>query len=568
MQLLKITRERFETVYADISDGSEPAVRFYLLVTVSTLIAGFGLLLNSTAVVIGAMLVAPLMTPIFGISLALVRGETALLGRALRAEIVGVAAAVSMSLVLGLLLGDFEPTAEMLSRTRPTLFDLLVAVLAGFAGAYALVDEKISPALPGVAIATAIVPPLANSGLCLSLGEVAGGVGSFMLFLANFLSILVVTSVTFVLSGMAQRFGVRAKGVELFRRFQLPIVAFIVIAAFLGHSLYKIALERRMAKSIQETLIDQTSRIPSTALENVNFYHEEEEKKDWIHVVANVSTPVVLTPTQVSIMQEQLSQEIKMPVELIVHCTLSSNVSALGSVKNILQQNLDGTFEKSTGSDILKDIATTEQVIREHLSTDVALDLNRVEYVPRNPQRNIMLAHVSGFRHIAAEEIRQLEVDVRKATEDPTIELVFSHVEKTISTVDGTIHYGWIPGKQYSPETIKRARQIHADLVAFFDGDEAYKLVNTNVTRLDDKFHFMLEIVGPEVCPRQKIEKLQTQLAKKFSEPLSLYALSRAEIVHGPEGPLSLKELNQYFSGRQKENLPEIIPLILEASRR
>ncbi len=568
MQLLKITRERFETVYSDISDGSEPALRFYLLVTVSTLIAGFGLLLDSTAVVIGAMLVAPLMTPIFGISLALVRGETDLLGRALRAEIVGVAAAVSMSLVLGLLLGDFEPTAEMLSRTRPSLYDLLVAVLAGFAGAYALVDEKISPALPGVAIATAIVPPLANSGLCLSLGEVAGGVGSFLLFIANFLSILVVASVTFVLSGMAQRFGARAKGVELLRRFRLPIVSFLVIAAFLGHSLYKLAQERRMAKGIEKTLISQTSRIPSTALEKVHFYHdEEEEEKDLIHVVANISTPEVLTPTQVSLMQEQLSQDIKMPVELIVHCTLSSNVSAIGSVKNTLEQNLDGTFVKSAGSDILKDIATTEQVIREYLSTDVALDLSRVQYVPRNRQRNIMLAHVSGFRRIAAKEIRQLEASVRKATENPSIELVFSHLEKTISTVDGTIQYGWIPGKQYSPETIERARQIHAYLVSFFDGEKVYKLVNTNVTRLDDRFHFMLEIVGPDVCPRRKIETLQAQLVKKFAEPINLYALSRAEIVHGPEGLLSLKELNQYFSERQKENLPDDIPLILEASR-
>ena len=83
-------------------------------------------------------------------------------------------------------LGDFEPSPEMLSRTRPNLFDLFVAVLAGFAGAYALVDEKISPALPGVAIATAIVPPLANSGLCLALGEVNAGIGSFLLFFCQF----------------------------------------------------------------------------------------------------------------------------------------------------------------------------------------------------------------------------------------------------------------------------------------------------------------------------------------------------------------------------------------------
>ena len=222
MRLFELSRERFEIVHADISDGSEPALRFYILVAVSTLIASFGLILNSTAVVIGAMLVAPLMTPIFGISLALVRGETGLFGRAMRAEIFGVIAAVGMSLLLGLTLGDFEPTNEMLSRTSPTLFDLLVAVLAGFAGAYALVDEKLSPALPGVAIATAIVPPLANSGLCLALGDVAAAVGSFLLFFANFLSILVVAAITFVLSGMAKQFGVRETGATLLKRFQLP----------------------------------------------------------------------------------------------------------------------------------------------------------------------------------------------------------------------------------------------------------------------------------------------------------------------------------------------------------
>ena len=235
MQGLRISRERFKVVHQEISEGSEPALRFYLLVTISTLIAAFGLISNSTAVVIGAMLVAPLMTPIFGISLALVRGEPGLLGRAIRAEAVGVAAAVSMSFVLGLFLGDFEPTPEMLSRTRPILYDLIVAVLAGFAGAYALVDEKISPALPGVAIATAIVPPLANSGLCLALGEVSAGLGSFLLFVANMLSILVVASITFALSGMAKRFGAKAQHIDYARRFGLPTVAFVLIAVFLGH---------------------------------------------------------------------------------------------------------------------------------------------------------------------------------------------------------------------------------------------------------------------------------------------------------------------------------------------
>ena len=98
--------------------------------------------------------------------------------------------------------------------------------------------------------------------------------------------------------------------------------------------------------------------------------------------------------------------------------------------------------------------------------------------------------------------------------------------------------------------------------------DDAYDLVNVNATRLDGKLHFLLEIVGPEVYPRQNIEKLQTQLAQNYPEPIALYAWSRIEVVHGPEGPLSLAELRQSFSDRQKENLPEEIPMILEASNR
>ena len=200
----RITRARFEIVRRDISEGSEPGVRFYIMVAVSTGIACYGLMANSTAVVIGAMLVAPLMTPIFGMSLALVRGDTRLLGRAVQAEVVGVATSVAMGVLLGWSVGDFQATPEMLARTQPNLFDLLVAVLSGFAGAYAMIDEKISPALPGVAIATAIVPPLANSGLCFSIGEFKGGMGSFFLFFANFLSILLVASATFTASGMAK----------------------------------------------------------------------------------------------------------------------------------------------------------------------------------------------------------------------------------------------------------------------------------------------------------------------------------------------------------------------------
>ena len=563
MQILSISAERFKVIHEEISDGSEPALRFYILVAVSTLIACFGLIANSTAVVIGAMLVAPLMTPIFGISLALVRGEPDLLGRAARAEIIGVVAAVSMAFILGSLLGDIEPTHEMLSRTRPNLFDLLVAVLAGFAGAFALVNEKISPALPGVAIATAIVPPLANSGLCLALGEIQGGIGSFLLFFANFLSILVVASGTFILYGMAKQFGAQAEHSDYVRRFTLPIVAFLLIGAFLAHSLLQIYEERRITKTIKDTLTEATSQIPTTYLGLVQHYVEE----DTVHVMASVHSPSYLTPTQVTIIQDQLSERIGSPAELIVHCVLSNNISAIGSVRNVVIPKLDGTFVKSSENETLNDIAASEQIIREHFAVDHSLDLLRVEPL-RVKQRKFMLAHVIGIREMTPKEISSLQTRIREVTGESTVELVISNLKKTLNYEQGTLRYGWILGDQGTPENLQRIQKVRADLESAFAHDDAYELVNINVTHLDDKFHFLLEIVSSEAYPQQEVEALESLLADKYSESIKIYAWSRLEVVNGSEGPISLTKLEQSFSERQKGKLPEVIPIILEASSR
>jgi hypothetical protein len=213
------------------------------------------------------------------------------------------------------------------------------------------------------------------------------------------------------------------------------------------------------------------------------------------------------------------------------------------------------------------DIATTEQLIREYFATDNAMKLDRVEYVPYG-QHKLMLAHIVGLRQMTPEEIVRLQAEMHETTGNPAYTLVINQLEKSIHTQFGIFRYGWYLGTQGTPENFERVGQIRTDLMAHFDKNEFYKLAKANATRLDDKFHFLLEIVGPEIYPRQKLEKLQAHLTQKFSEPILLYALSRVEVVHGPEGSLSMKELNEYFSKRQKENLPEVIPLILEASGR
>lgn len=236
---IRTSSERRQSVVKDLTAGSESGIRFYLLLSTSALIAAFGLIANSTAVIIGAMLVSPLMTPIIGSSLGLVIGDTRLFANSLRSIVVGTVLAIFFSALLGFLPLALEATPEMLSRVRPTLLDLFVAILAGFAGSYAMIDEKVSPALPGVAIATAIVPPLANTGICLSLGYYSGAFGSFMLFFANFLSILLVASVTFILAGMSPSANLK-KNKHFMKSFFVAVIGFVVVAAFLTYSLVTI----------------------------------------------------------------------------------------------------------------------------------------------------------------------------------------------------------------------------------------------------------------------------------------------------------------------------------------
>jgi len=185
IRFISISTTRKEAVRDEIVDGSAPGLRYYLLMTISTLIAALGLVINSPAVIIGAMLISPLMTPIFGVSLGLISGDIQLCRKALVTEAAGVALAVFSGFLIGVLPLYFKVTPEMLARTQPTLLDLGVATLAGIAGCMAMIDERISPVLPGIAIATSLVPPLAASGLCFALGAPEGGVGAFLLFFAN-----------------------------------------------------------------------------------------------------------------------------------------------------------------------------------------------------------------------------------------------------------------------------------------------------------------------------------------------------------------------------------------------
>lgn len=180
---------------------------FAALMAMATMIASLGLLANSVAVVIGAMLVAPLMMPLIGSGLALVQGNWPLWSRSIKAVVLGFCAALLIGLLSGLLAKwlRFEMTGELLARGKPTLLDLGIAFVSGVAASYCLARPKLSGALAGVAIAAALVPPIATVGISAGLGAFDNATGAALLFGTNVVTVILGAAFNFWLAGLRGR---------------------------------------------------------------------------------------------------------------------------------------------------------------------------------------------------------------------------------------------------------------------------------------------------------------------------------------------------------------------------
>lgn len=205
---LQVTlEERAQIRSALFGHGRKPGqvFQFWMLTMLSVVIAVMGETLDSTAIVIGAMLIAPLMDPILAVAAGITFGSTRWTSRAalkvVAASLVGVGLAAGLT---ALIPGD-NLTNEVTSRTAPDLRDLVVAVAAGIAGAYATAKPDRSSALPGVAVAVALVPPLAAIGITLTEGRLDLAEGATLLYVTNLLAITAVGVVVFLVLGLGPR---------------------------------------------------------------------------------------------------------------------------------------------------------------------------------------------------------------------------------------------------------------------------------------------------------------------------------------------------------------------------
>ena len=184
-------------VFEVLSEGARPTIEYYILIVLSCIIATTGLLQGSTATIIGAMIVAPLMTPILAFSLGVIWGDGTIIKTSLSSLAKGILLAIAISSLIAYFIPMPGYSAEILARTTPSLFDVIVAIGSGIVGAYGNANKKISNTLVGIAIAVALMPPLCTVGIGIGTFNKQVASGAFVLFAINLVSISLAGAVVF-----------------------------------------------------------------------------------------------------------------------------------------------------------------------------------------------------------------------------------------------------------------------------------------------------------------------------------------------------------------------------------
>jgi uncharacterized hydrophobic protein (TIGR00271 family) len=294
-----------------LAAGRQFDALYFLMLVMACLIALLGLLTNSPAVIIGAMLISPLMGPILACGLAFTLADWPLGRKALRNAVLSVFEAVAIAALATLASPLREVTPEILARTRPNLMDLLIAFFSGLAGTLALTSRKGAlTIIPGVAIATAVMPPLATTGFGLATGQWEIGWGGFTLFFTNLMAIVISAAAGFFLAGFRPH---EEAGHPLARHRALVAAALLLLLSIpLVRTLHAAVQQARLRREIGDVLRQRLSAERQARLASVDFA----ERQPYIQVDAVVHTSRFITRAEEELIEALLSERLRRPARL------------------------------------------------------------------------------------------------------------------------------------------------------------------------------------------------------------------------------------------------------------
>ena len=300
-------------VFAALSRSARANIDYYMLILLSSTIATLGLILNSGAVIIGAMLVAPLMNPILAIGNGIVLGNFLLMQRGLNAALNGIATVIAVATSFVIFLPEQQPGSEILARSEPNMFDLLVALAAGMTAAYGISRKSVSAALPGVAIAVALVPPLCVVGYGLGVARFNIAGGALLLFATNFAAIIMAGAGVFYLMGFRPS---RSTSHAVVRRaLTFAIIGLLIIIIPLGFSTRNSLGERQIQALITERF-EQNSDGGHDRLRDIKVIHRDDHYRVSL-TIYSIEDRSGLTK-RISTLRHYLEEAVESPVTIDV----------------------------------------------------------------------------------------------------------------------------------------------------------------------------------------------------------------------------------------------------------
>lgn len=297
---------KLQQLRLELTEEAKLDSTYLILIISSCIIATLGLLSNSVAVIIGAMIIAPLMLPIRSLAFGALEGDIVLFRRGIISVLIGTLLAVVLSYCVGYLAGISTFGSEILARSKPNLLDIGIAIVAGGISGYAKVQPKVSGTLAGTAIAVALMPPLCVIGLGLSHNNWLLSLGSLLLYLTNLLGIAFSCMITFSIVGYAP-----------FSQARRALILAGVLTSFLliplGISFVDLVKQNRLETSLRQALLKRTITFQKVELIKT--------ETNWLtnppEVRLTVRSREVITPKQVQLLEEFVEMSMGQPFSLI-----------------------------------------------------------------------------------------------------------------------------------------------------------------------------------------------------------------------------------------------------------
>lgn len=301
-------KERSELL-GQLKVGLQARTDFYLMVALAAAIAITGLIMNDGSIVLGAMLVSPLMSPIVGIACGIALGNLDLIRRSGASTSKGMALVLGVGVVMTFLLPGVEPTDQILSRTHPGIFDLLAALAAGAAGAYSLGRKTVAGALPGVAMSLSLEPPLATAGYGLSTSQFWITGGALLLFFTNLAAIVLSGASVYLLLGMRPP---RKEGLSLVGKAVASVIlATLILVIPLGLGTYGSIQKGHLKFQIESEFRSEALRERFELLE---LKITEQDTGFLIHPTVLAFEPV--TPAKIEAFRKIIEKKVGSPIQI------------------------------------------------------------------------------------------------------------------------------------------------------------------------------------------------------------------------------------------------------------